>query len=304
MATTTTTTTRAYNYNSNRHRDDSTSTDDSSSVAAGSSQTPSPSTIIPAQSSTSSSSSGSIQANFFYSSTSIVEKGPRKIFIKKSETGFGFNVRGQVSEGGPLKLYNGEFYAPLQQVSAVLSGGAAEQAGLNRGDRILSVNGVNVDGATHKQVVDLIKLGGDTLSLVVILAPSDEIQRYRNESINNNNNNNTDNVSCNSNDYANSDSTKQINSCIKVTIPDCKEMINSQRDKYVVFNININGIYTCSKRYKEFDMFQSIMKQEFSEYTFPAFPKKWPFKLSEQQLENRRKSLENYLDKSKYIIKF
>lgn len=27
-------------------------------------------------------------------------------------------------------------------------------------------NGVNVDGATHKQVVDLIKLGGDTLNLI------------------------------------------------------------------------------------------------------------------------------------------
>ena len=68
-----------------------------------------------------------------------IDRGPRKIFIKKSETGFGFNVRGQVSEGGPLKLFNGEFYAPLQQVSAVLRGGAAERAGLNRGDRILDV---------------------------------------------------------------------------------------------------------------------------------------------------------------------
>lgn len=68
-----------------------------------------------------------------------VNRGPRKIFVKKSETGFGFNVRGQVSEGGPLKLVNGEFYAPLQQVSAVLSGGAAEKAGLGRGDKILEV---------------------------------------------------------------------------------------------------------------------------------------------------------------------
>jgi sorting nexin-27 len=66
-------------------------------------------------------------------------KERRKIFINKSETGFGFNVRGQVSEGGQLKLYNGEFYAPLQQVSAVLAGGAAEKAGLCRGDRILEV---------------------------------------------------------------------------------------------------------------------------------------------------------------------
>lgn len=64
----------------------------------------------------------------------------KKVFIRKSETGFGFNVRGQVSEGGQLKLYaNGEFYAPLQQVSAVLPGGAAERAGLCRGDRILEV---------------------------------------------------------------------------------------------------------------------------------------------------------------------
>ena len=68
-----------------------------------------------------------------------VDRGPRKIFIKKTDTGFGFNVRGQVSEGGPLKLFNGEFYAPLQQVSAVLLGGAAERAGLNRGDKIIEV---------------------------------------------------------------------------------------------------------------------------------------------------------------------
>ena len=74
-----------------------------------------------------------------YTRSSQMNRAPRKIFVKKSETGFGFNVRGQVSEGGPLKLFNGEFYAPLQQVSAVLIGGAAERAGLYRGDRILEV---------------------------------------------------------------------------------------------------------------------------------------------------------------------
>ena len=45
-------------------------------------------------------------------------------------TGFGFNVRGQVNEGGTLRSINGELYAPLQHVSAVLEQGAAEQAGL------------------------------------------------------------------------------------------------------------------------------------------------------------------------------
>mgnify|MGYP001206280556 CR=1 FL=1 len=53
--------------------------------------------------------------------------------------GFGFNVRGQVNEGGTLRSINGELYAPLQHVSAVLEHGAAEQAGLIKGDRILAV---------------------------------------------------------------------------------------------------------------------------------------------------------------------
>jgi len=65
--------------------------------------------------------------------------GPRTVIIVKSETGFGFNVRGQVSEGGQLRSINGELYAPMQQVSAVLSGGAAAKAGVRRGDRILEV---------------------------------------------------------------------------------------------------------------------------------------------------------------------
>lgn len=65
--------------------------------------------------------------------------GPRLVKIYKTETGFGFNVRGQVSEGGQLKSINGELYAPLQHVSAVLDNGAAEKAGIRKGDRILEV---------------------------------------------------------------------------------------------------------------------------------------------------------------------
>lgn len=65
--------------------------------------------------------------------------GPRAITICKTETGFGFNVRGQVSEGGQLRSINGELYAPLQHVSAVLDQGAAELAGIRKGDRILEV---------------------------------------------------------------------------------------------------------------------------------------------------------------------
>ena len=67
------------------------------------------------------------------------ECGPRVVNVYKTETGFGFNVRGQVSEGGQLRSINGELYAPMQHVSAVLKGGAAETAGIEKGDRILEV---------------------------------------------------------------------------------------------------------------------------------------------------------------------
>ncbi|CAG5058949.1 unnamed protein product [Parnassius apollo] len=69
----------------------------------------------------------------------VASNGPRCVTIYKTETGFGFNVRGQVSEGGQLRSINGELYAPLQHVSAVLEQGAAEQAGIRKGDRILEV---------------------------------------------------------------------------------------------------------------------------------------------------------------------
>nr|CAG4643201.1 EOG090X05ZS [Ilyocryptus agilis] len=104
--------------------------------------------------------------------------GPRLVRIVKSETGFGFNVRGQVSEGGQLRSINGQLYAPLQHVSAVLKGGAADKAGILKGDRILEVNNVNVEGSTHKQVVDLIKSGGDVLLLTVIsVSPKNGLQK-------------------------------------------------------------------------------------------------------------------------------
>lgn len=68
-----------------------------------------------------------------------ITSGPRVVRIVKSESGYGFNVRGQVSEGGQLRSINGELYAPLQHVSAVLPGGAADRAGIAKGDRILEV---------------------------------------------------------------------------------------------------------------------------------------------------------------------
>lgn len=252
--------------------------------------------------------------------------GPRVVHIRKTETGFGFNVRGQVNEGGPLKSINGRLYAPLQHVSAVLEGGAAEMAGVSKGDRILEVNGVNVEGATHKAVVDLIKSGNDELTLTVIsvspheaakLEPSEDATSYNtyydysekrslpisvpeytwietspngivhtdfsrthnsysstNGHIKNNNNNN-------SNNHYNQYSQTNLN--------------NGER--YVVFSIYMAGRHLCSRRYREFAQLHNNLKREFPDFNFPKLPGKWPLRLSDQQLDTRRRGLEQYLEK-------
>lgn len=88
---------------------------------------------------------------------------------------------------------------------------------------------------------------------------------------------------------------------VDVAIPDHGELKTSRGEKYVVFNINLNGRRVCSRRYKEFDVFASLLRHEFADFNgFPSLPTKWPFKLSEQQLDARRRGLETFLQKSLY----
>lgn len=57
------------------------------------------------------------------------------------------------------------------------------------------------------------------------------------------------------------------------------------------------GRQLCSKRYREFVILHQNLKREFDNFTFPKLPGKWPFSLSEQQLDARRRGLEEYLEK-------
>lgn len=214
------------------------------------------------------------------SSSPCVQTGPRVVTIYKTETGFGFNVRGQVSEGGPLKSINGELYAPLQHVSAVLEGGAAEKAGIRKGDRILEVNGNNVEGATHKQVVDLIKSGGDRLTLTVISVTAQEAERLE--------------PSDDSSGYSYIDYSEKRS--LPISIPDYN-WIDKNGEKFVVYNIYMAGRHLCSRRYREFSTLHINLKKEFPDFNFPKLPGKWPFSLSDQQLDARRRGLEQYLEK-------
>uniref|UniRef100_H2M219 Sorting nexin-27 n=1 Tax=Oryzias latipes TaxID=8090 RepID=H2M219_ORYLA len=209
-----------------------------------------------------------------------VTSGPRPVRIVKSDSGYGFNVRGQVSEGGQLRSINGELYAPLQHVSAVLPGGAADRAGISKGDRILEVNGVNVEGATHKQVVDLIRAGERELVLTVLSVPPQE----------------ADCLDLGDDGSAQSCYDYSDKQAVPISIPSYKHTdLNSE--KFVVYHVYMAGRQLCSKRYREFVILHQNLKREFGSFAFPKLPGKWPFSLSEQQLDARRRGLEEYLEK-------
>jgi len=53
-------------------------------------------------------------------------------------------------------------------MTLVTSGGVAEQAGFRDNDRLLEINGDSVEGATHEQVVKMIKDAGSPLMFLLI----------------------------------------------------------------------------------------------------------------------------------------
>ena len=83
---------------------------------------------------------------------------------------------------------------------------------------------------------------------------------------------------------------------LPITIPDCKH-VQDLGDKFVVFNIYIAGRHLCARRYSEFVDLHNSLKREFSGFNFPRLPGKWPFTMSEQQLDSRRRGLELYLER-------
>ena len=109
-------------------------------------------------------------------------RSPRDVTLVKGSKGFGFNIRGQVAEGGKLRPINGELYAPLQYISAVVDGGPAAEAEVKPGDRLLAINDVNVEGVEHQRVVDLIRSSGRKVKLTLVSVTKEEASRLEMES--------------------------------------------------------------------------------------------------------------------------
>ncbi|KAM6969917.1 disks large homolog 2 isoform 19-T19 [Aplochiton taeniatus] len=90
-----------------------------------------------------------------------INREPRKMVLHKGSTGLGFNIVG--GEDG-----EGIF------VSFILAGGPADLSGeLRRGDQIISVNGIDLRGATHEQAAAALKGAGQMVSIVAQYRPEE-----------------------------------------------------------------------------------------------------------------------------------
>ncbi|XP_078025104.1 discs large homolog 1-like protein isoform X1 [Epinephelus lanceolatus] len=94
-----------------------------------------------------------------------IPREPRRVVLQRGSTGLGFNIVG--GEDG-----EGIF------ISFILAGGPADLCGeLRKGDRILSVNGVDLSSATHEQAAAALKNAGQTVTIVAQYRP-EEYSRF------------------------------------------------------------------------------------------------------------------------------
>ncbi|XP_041650520.1 SH3 and multiple ankyrin repeat domains protein 3 isoform X5 [Cheilinus undulatus] len=105
--------------------------------------------------------------NFTSYSDYIIEE-KNAVLQKKESEGFGFVLRGAKAETPIEEFTPTPAFPALQYLESVDVEGVAWRAGLRTGDFLIEVNGVNVVKVGHKQVVSLIRQGGNRLLMKVV----------------------------------------------------------------------------------------------------------------------------------------
>ncbi|XP_037244146.1 LOW QUALITY PROTEIN: SH3 and multiple ankyrin repeat domains protein 1 [Falco rusticolus] len=94
--------------------------------------------------------------------TDYIIKEKTVLLQKKDNEGFGFVLRG-------AKVHPTPAFPALQYLESVDEGGVAWRAGLRMGDFLIEVNGQNVVKVGHRQVVNMIRQGGNSLVVKVVM---------------------------------------------------------------------------------------------------------------------------------------
>ncbi|XP_070085097.1 SH3 and multiple ankyrin repeat domains protein 2 isoform X4 [Equus caballus] len=105
--------------------------------------------------------------SFDASSDCIIEE-KTVVLQKKDNEGFGFVLRGAKADTPIEEFTPTPAFPALQYLESVDEGGVAWQAGLRTGDFLIEVNNENVVKVGHRQVVSMIRQGGNHLVLKVV----------------------------------------------------------------------------------------------------------------------------------------
>ncbi|KAL6475864.1 hypothetical protein MHYP_G00143630 [Metynnis hypsauchen] len=89
---------------------------------------------------------------------------PRLCVLQKGDNGYGFHLHGEKGKTG-------------QFIRLVEPDSPAEQSGLRAGDRLVFVNGENVESESHQQVVSRIRVTSGSLELVVVDMDTEQLLR-------------------------------------------------------------------------------------------------------------------------------
>uniref|UniRef100_A0A3B4AGJ3 PDZ domain-containing protein n=1 Tax=Periophthalmus magnuspinnatus TaxID=409849 RepID=A0A3B4AGJ3_9GOBI len=120
---------------------------------------------------------------FCVSPSDYIIEEKNAVLQKKENEGFGFVLRGAKAETPIEEFSPTPAFPALQYLESVDVEGVAWRAGLRTGDFLIEVNGVNVVKVGHKQVVSLIRQGGNRLLMKVVSVTrkpeSDEVVRKK-----------------------------------------------------------------------------------------------------------------------------
>lgn len=150
------------------------------------------------------------------------------------------------------------------------------------------MNGMDVQGAQHAAVVDLVLQGGSILVLQVLHVDATECLRLqRIEDV--------------LEDKKKNAAALPAGAVALVAVRGYHTVpAVGQGNAYTSFDIYIDGHYRCSKRYSELETLHKKLKARFRWFTFPIFPGKKmnglrKATLSGHELDERRQALDTYL---------
>ncbi|XP_064800225.1 Na(+)/H(+) exchange regulatory cofactor NHE-RF3-like [Oncorhynchus masou masou] len=94
---------------------------------------------------------------------------PKLCYLSKSSGGYGFSLRSIKDERGDMGMF----------MTEVAPGGVAGRAGVKTNDRLIEVNGENMENATHDQIVEKVKASGSSVMFLLVDEDTDRFYKIK-----------------------------------------------------------------------------------------------------------------------------